>query len=119
MNRRLYRVNEEIEKTEGKIAGLQEYLQTLNVRRKQMEDAEIVRTVRTMKLEGRELLAFLAALQEGTVILPDPGGEGVPEKGEQAETVSDEGAASGEPVRNECQAAGEPAPEREGDDEKD
>lgn len=72
MNRRLNRVLDEIQKTEERIAEWQSRLKDLNVQRKQMEDAEILKCIRSMKLEGRELMEFLARVQEGSAeLLPD------------------------------------------------
>lgn len=67
MNRRLNRVLDEIQKTEGKIAEWQSHLKDLNAQRKQMEDAEILKCIRSTKLEGRELMEFLTRVQEGAV----------------------------------------------------
>ena len=67
MGTKLSRVLDEITRTEEKIAVWQAHLEELNIRRKQLEDAQIVKSVRAMKLEGREMLAFLENLQNGTV----------------------------------------------------
>lgn len=69
MNRKLHRVLDEIQKTEGKIAEWQEHLNGLNAQRKLLEDAEIIKSVRSMKLGSRELLAVLEGVQDGTIIL--------------------------------------------------
>lgn len=72
MNRRLNRVLDEIQKTEERIAEWQSRLKDLNIQRKQMEDAEILKCIRSTKLEGRELMEFLARVQEGSAeLLPD------------------------------------------------
>ena len=70
MNTILSRVFVEIAKTEEKIAVWQEHLEELNIRKKQLEDAEIIKTVRSMKLGSREMLAFLESIQNGTVPVP-------------------------------------------------
>ncbi len=70
MNTKLSRVLDEIAKTEEKIAVWQEHLKELNIRKKQLEDAEIIKTVRSMKLGSREMLAFLESIQNGTVPVP-------------------------------------------------
>lgn len=67
MNTKLSRVLDEIAKTEEKIAVWQEHLEELNIRRKQLEDAEIIKTVRSMKLGSRDMLAFLESIQNGTL----------------------------------------------------
>ena len=67
MNKRLNRVLDEIQKTENKIAEWQAHLRELNEQKKQMEDAEIIKSIRSMKLQGRELLELLTGLQEGTM----------------------------------------------------
>lgn len=71
MNRKLHRVLDEIQKTEEKIAAWQEHLDELNVQREMLEDAEIIKSVRSMRLGSRELLAVLEGVQNGTVILSD------------------------------------------------
>lgn len=70
MNTKLDRVLNEIAKTEEKIAVWQEHLEELNIRKKQLEDEEIIKTVRSMKLDSRDMLAFLEAIQHGTVAIP-------------------------------------------------
>lgn len=80
MNRKLHRVLDEIQKTEEKIAVWQEHLGELNVQREMLEDAEIIKSVRSMRLGSRELLSVLEGVQNGTIILSevtgDPGGNG-------------------------------------------
>lgn len=70
MNTKLSRVLDEIAKTEAKIAVWQEHLEELNIRKKQLEDAEIIKSVRSMKLGSREMLAFLESMQNGTLSVP-------------------------------------------------
>ena len=69
MNKKLHRVLDEIQKTEEKIAAWQEHLGELNVQREMLEDAEIIKSVRSMRLGSRELLSVLEGVQNGTVIL--------------------------------------------------
>ena len=77
MNMRLKRILAEIQKTEQRIAEWQEHLKDLNVRKKQVEDAEFIKSIRSMKLDSRQLLEVLESIQSGTVSLLDletPGG---------------------------------------------
>ena len=67
MSKKLRKILDDIAKAEEKLAMWQAHLDELHTRRKQIEDAEIVKSVRAMKLEGREMLAFLEGLQSGTV----------------------------------------------------
>ena len=67
MNAKLSRILDEIKRTEEKIAAWKEHLEELNIRRKQLEDAEIIKSIRSMKLEGWEMLAFLEQIQNGAV----------------------------------------------------
>lgn len=67
MNAKLNRVLDEIARTEEKIAVWREHLEELNIRKKQLEDAEIIKSVRAMKLGSREMLAFLEKIQSGTL----------------------------------------------------
>lgn len=76
MNRKLHRVLDEIQKTEDKIAAWQEHLDELNTQRELLENAEIIKSVRSMKLGSRELLAILEGVQDGTVILSEKQGAG-------------------------------------------
>ena len=71
MNRKLHRVLDEIQKTEEKIAAWQEHLGELNIQREMLEDAEIIKSVRSMRLNSRELLSVLEGVQNGTVVLSE------------------------------------------------
>ena len=71
MNMRLKRILAEIQKTEQRIAEWQEHLKDLNVRKKRLEDAEIIKSIRSMKLESRQLLEVLESIQSGMVSLLD------------------------------------------------
>lgn len=55
MNMKLKKVLDEIQKTEERITEWQEHLRELNIRKKQLEDAEIIKSIRSMKLNSREL----------------------------------------------------------------
>ena len=67
MNTKLNRILDEITKTEKKIATWQEHLDELNIRKKQLEDEEIIKSIRSMKLDSREMLTFLENIRNGTV----------------------------------------------------
>lgn len=69
MNKRLNRILDEIQKTEEKIAGWQEHLRELNVLREQLENQEIVKSVRSMRLDSRKMLEFLEEIQNGTIAI--------------------------------------------------
>ena len=71
VNRKLCRLLDEIQKTEEKIAEYQEYLKELNMRRKQMEDAEIIKSIRSMKLNSREMLSLLENIKNGALAFQD------------------------------------------------
>ena len=58
---------EEIEKTETKIAQWQEHLKMLLIQKKQLEDTEILKSIRSMHLESRKLLQVLKTA-EGRVL---------------------------------------------------
>ena len=66
MNMRLKKVLDDIQKTEDKILELQEYVKKLKIQKKQMEDAEIIKAIRSMKMGSREMLTFLDGIQNGT-----------------------------------------------------
>lgn len=69
MNIRLKKVLDDIQKTEDKILELQEYVKKLKIQKKQMEDAEIIKAIRSMKMDSREMLTFLDGIQNGTVTM--------------------------------------------------
>ena len=71
MNKKLHRVLDEIQKTEEKIAAWQEHLGELNIQKEMLEDAEIIKSVRSMRLNSRELLSILEGIQNGTVVLSE------------------------------------------------
>lgn len=71
MNKKLHRVLDDILKTEKKIAAWQEHLDELNKRREMLENAEIIKSVRSMGLGSRELLSVLEGVQNGTIILSE------------------------------------------------
>ena len=70
MNKRLMRLIEEEEKTMKKIEEMQEHLKEIRMDRKQEEDQEIVRSIRTMKLEPKNLYGLLCGIREGSIALP-------------------------------------------------
>ena len=67
MNKKIRRYLEEIEKTEKKIADLQQYLKGIKSALKEEENNAMIRAIRGMKLEGEELLQFLDGLKGGNV----------------------------------------------------
>ena len=67
MSTKLSRILDEIGRTEEKIAAWHEHLDELNIRKKQLEDEEIIKSVRSMKLDSREMLTFLENIRNGTV----------------------------------------------------
>ena len=69
MNMRLKKVLDDIQKTEDKILELQEYVKKLKIQKKQMEDAEIIKAIRSMKMDSREMLTFLDGIQNRTVTM--------------------------------------------------
>ena len=67
LSKKLNRVLDEIQKTEEKIAVWQEHLRELNTLREQLENQEIIKSIRSMKLDSRRMLEFLEGIQSGTV----------------------------------------------------
>ena len=55
MNKKLQKVLDEIEKTETKIAQWQEHLKMLLVQKKQLEDTEILKSIRSMPVSYTHL----------------------------------------------------------------
>ena len=54
MNMRLKKVLDDIQKTENKILELQEHVRQLRIQKKQMEDAEIIKAIRSMKMDSQK-----------------------------------------------------------------
>lgn len=54
MNMKLKKVLDDIQKTEEKIAELQKHLKKQNDLKQQMEDIEIIKSFRSLKLDSRE-----------------------------------------------------------------
>ena len=71
-NRKLKRLIEDEESTMAKIEELQTHLKEVRTARKQEEDLEIVRSVRTRKLGARDLLELLEGIQSGRVVIEPP-----------------------------------------------
>lgn len=69
MNKKYKRYLDEIEKTESKIAELQEYLKVTKAALKQEEELEMVKAIRSMKFKGRDLFDILSQMQNGNVSL--------------------------------------------------
>ena len=63
MSKKLKKFLNDAEKTESKIAELEEYLRNVRAAQKKEEDNEIVRAIRSTKLGGRDLLALLENIQ--------------------------------------------------------
>lgn len=95
MNKKLLRVLDEIDRTEAKIAEWQEHLKHLHEQRVQMEEKEIVRGVRAMKLTSRELLSVVDGLCAGSLTLVSaPDGAGMSGMAGMAESGILSGAAA-------------------------
>ena len=69
MSKKLSRYLKDIEKTEKKMAELKAHLEAVRQSQKADEDAEIVRSIRSMNVKGWDLLRLLDSIQNGTVEL--------------------------------------------------
>lgn len=78
------KIRRDIERTKEKIAEQQKRLRSLEAQLVEKENLEIVRMVKAVKMDNRELTAFLKAYASGLISLP----EGMME--------AEAGAASGE-----------------------
>jgi len=65
------KIRSDIEKTKVKIAEQQKRLRELEQKIVEEENLEIVRMVKAVKLENKELSAFLKAYASGLIELPD------------------------------------------------
>ena len=102
MNTKLNRILDEIRRTEEKIAAWKEHLEELNVRKKQLEDAEIIKSIRSMKLDSREMLLFLENIQNGTVtVRQDQPGQAAGQDGNVQEETENIGEPEKAPAERE------------------
>ena len=65
MNPKYTKVCSEIEKTEKKIADLKDQLSELNEKKTELENLEIINTVRAMVMDKDQVMAFLASMKHG------------------------------------------------------
>lgn len=70
MNKKLKRVLIEIQKTQKKIADWQGHLEELNAYKEQLENQEILKSVRSMQLDSWSLLEILDKIQAGDISFP-------------------------------------------------
>ena len=70
MNPKYQKVCAEIDKTEKKISDLQQQLKELRDKKTEMENLEIINTVRAMVMDKGEIMAFLAVMQKGDAKQP-------------------------------------------------
>lgn len=79
------KIRSDIEKTKVKIAEQQKRLRELEQKIVEEENLEIVRMVKAVKLENKELSAFLKAYASGLIELPDDMQEELKEDSEDEE----------------------------------
>ena len=65
------KIRKDIAKTKEKISQLQTKLRTLETQLTEEENLEIVRMVKAVKMDNRELTAFLRAYASGQIVLPE------------------------------------------------
>lgn len=65
------KIRRDIEKTREKISEQQKRLRALEAQLTEEENLEIVRMVKAVKMDNRELTAFLKAYASGLITLPD------------------------------------------------
>lgn len=65
------KITQDIERTKEKISEFQKKLRTLETQKADEENLQIVRLVKAVKLDTKELTAFLKAYAKGDIILPD------------------------------------------------
>ena len=66
MNPKYTKVCSEIEKTEKKIADLQDQLSELTEKKTELENLEIINTVRAMVMDKDQIMAFLSSMKGST-----------------------------------------------------
>ena len=67
------KIRNDIAKTKEKIAEQQKRLRTLEAQLAEEENLEIVRMVKAVKMDNKELTAFLKAYASGMISLPEGG----------------------------------------------
>ena len=82
------KIRKDIEKTSEKIAEHQKRLRALEAQLTEEENLEIVRMVKAVRMDNRELTAFLRAYASGMISLP----EGMMEREGTADSDMMEGA---------------------------
>ena len=65
------KIRKDIDKTKEKISELQKKLRSLETQLTEEENLEIVRMVKAVKMDNRELTAFLKAYASGLITLPE------------------------------------------------
>ena len=65
------KIRKDIEKTKEKISDLQKKLRSLETQLTEEENLEIVRMVKAVKMDNKELTAFLKAYASGLITLPE------------------------------------------------
>ena len=65
------KIRKDIEKTKKKIAEQQKRLRSLEVQLAEEENLEIVRMFKAVRMDNKELTAFLKAYASGLITLPD------------------------------------------------
>ena len=67
MNRKIKKYLDEIDKTEKKIEELQQYLKGVRAALREEENSEMIKSIRGMKLQGKELFDLLNGIQDGSI----------------------------------------------------
>ena len=65
------KIRKDIEKTKEKISAQQKRLRELEAQLTEEENQEIVRMVKAVRMDNKELTAFLKAYASGLITLPD------------------------------------------------
>ena len=87
------KIRKDIEKTKEKISDLQKKLRGLEAQLVEEENLEIVRMVKAVKMDNKELTAFLKAYASGLITLPEDmmaADSGADSAAEEAEGYADE-----------------------------
>ena len=71
MNPKYQKVCAEIAKTEKKIEDMQAQLKKLYDRKTEMENLEIINTVRAMVMDKDQIMSFLSAMKTGGTVIPE------------------------------------------------
>lgn len=86
------KIRKDIEKTKEKISAQQKYFRKLEAQLTAEENLEIVRMIKVVRMDNKDLIAFLKTYASGLITLPDgmTGAEVAPDSDDDMEDSNNE-----------------------------